>query len=216
MLETVKKVLVVRHGQSEWNGQKRISGQLNPLLTSKGKIQAQCLAKVLRHEKLTAIHTSPLSRAVATAQPSAEVHGLSMQVWDALKEIHLGILQGRYRDHRDPEAQGLWRTWQQNKVTARIPDGESFIDLENRVVPCLEQILAQNNNGVILIVAHRSVVRVILGKLMHWQREVYLPLEIHNHTLYQIELGTEPIIKTVRFDKELDDKKGRHHATFTT
>jgi broad specificity phosphatase PhoE len=211
---TVKKVFVARHGQSEWNGQKRISGQLDPGLTAKGQAQAKGLARVLHTEKLTAIYASPLSRAVATAKPSAELHGLPIQTCAALKEIHLGVLQGRYRDHRDPEARDLWRTWQSDKVTAHIPGGESFVDLETRVEPCLEQLLGHNKAGTILIVAHRSVVRVILGKLMHWSQKDYLPLEIHNHTLYQIEPGPKPVISTVRFDKEADSEKGRPYAGF--
>jgi broad specificity phosphatase PhoE len=211
---TVKKVFVVRHGQSEWNGQKRISGQLNPALTAMGRLQAAYLAQALRDKQLTAIYASPLSRALETAKPTAEHKQLPVQTCDALKEIHLGILQGRYRDYRDPEARRLWDKWQAEKVADRVPGGESFVDLEARVMPCLETILGQNQNGTILLVTHRSVVRVILGKLMHWSREDYLPLEIHNQFLYEVAPGPEPIINTVRFDKDTENKKGRRYAGF--
>ncbi len=211
---TVRKVFVVRHGQSEGNAQKRISGQLNPSLTFKGKQQARWLAEVLRGEKLTAIYSSPLVRAVDTAKPTALQHKLNIQTRDEFKEIHLGILQGRYRDERDPEAKKLWKTWQQNKVSGKVPDGESFVDLEQRVTPCLERVLTENSEGVLLIVAHRSVVRVMLGKLMGWPRDVYLPLDIHNQFLYSVMPGQEPVLNTVRFDKVTEGEKGRHYAGF--
>jgi broad specificity phosphatase PhoE len=214
MMNTTRKIFVVRHGQSQWNGQKRVSGQLNPALTAKGKAQANALARVLRYEKLTAIYASPLSRALETAKPTATQQHLPIQTHDALKEIHLGVLQGRYRDERDPEAKQLWERWQLNKLEGKVPGGESFLDLEARVVPYLESILANNQNGIILIVSHRSVVRVILGKLMDWSREEYLPLEIGNPYLYEVVPGSKPTLNTVRFDKDTQDERGRRYVGF--
>lgn len=196
------KVFLVRHGQSEWNGQKRISGQLDPPLTPKGIQQAVALAATLRTEKLSAIYTSPLTRAVETARPTADQHQLTIQTREALQEIHLGVLEGRFRDQRDPEAQRLWADWQKDKEHYRIPGGETFLELEQRIIPCLNDIITQEATGSILIVGHRSVNRVILGALLGWPRRLTLELNLRSKYLYEITSGQGSQIKTICLDQE--------------
>ncbi len=194
----MRKIFLVRHGRSEWNGRKRISGQHDPPLSPEGVRQAQCLKALLRDERLSAIYASPLSRAVATAGPTAACHHLDITTCDALKEIHLGILQGRFRDGRDPEAQRLWAEREKEKLHYRIPGGETFLELERRVVPCLHDILEQK--GAVLIVGHRSTNRVILRELMRWSLNVALELDLRSKYLYEIVPGANPLISTIRLD----------------
>jgi broad specificity phosphatase PhoE len=146
------KIFLVRHGQSEWNGQNRVSGQLDPVLTPKGIQQAHALARVLRDEPLAAIYTSSLTRAVETARPTAELHRLPIQTRDALKEINLGVLEGRFRDERDPEAQQLWEEREEDRLHYQVPGGESYLDLERRVTACLNEIMDQEAGKTVLIV----------------------------------------------------------------
>lgn len=82
-------IFLVRHGRSEWNGCKKVTGQLNPPLSPEGIAQAQCLARILRDRRLGGIYTSTLERAIATARPTARLHNLSIHTCDGLKEIHL-------------------------------------------------------------------------------------------------------------------------------
>lgn len=194
----MRKIFLVRHGLSEWNGQKRISGQLDPPLSPMGVRQAQCLKSLLRDEQLSAVYASPLSRAVETAAPTAALHRLAVKTCEALKEIHLGILQGRFRDERDAEAQRLWAEREKEKLHYRVPGGETFLELETRVVPCLQDILRQE--GTVLIVGHRSTNRVILRKLMRWPLNVASELDLRSKYLYEIVPGESPRINTIRLD----------------
>jgi len=88
-------ILLARHGQSVCNAEKRLSGQLDIPLAPQGRCQAHLLARVLRADLLSAIYTSTLIRAVKTVRPTAMAHGLPIQQCDALKELRLGVLQGR-------------------------------------------------------------------------------------------------------------------------
>lgn len=194
----MRKIFLVRHGRSAWNGQKRVSGQSDPPLSPTGVRQAQGLKDSLRDEPLSAIYSSTLSRAVETARPTAVGHQLPVKACDALKEIHLGILQGRFRDGRDPEAQRLWGEREKEKLHYRIPGGETFLELEMRVLPCLREILEQE--GTALIVGHRSTNRVILKNLMRWPLHTTLELDLRSKYLYEIVLDRNPLINTIRLD----------------
>ena len=206
------RIFLARHGQSVWNAEKRISGQGDPPLSELGLAQAKALARVLKNETLSAIYSSPLGRTIMTAQPTAEAQGLPLQTENALKEINLGSLQGRFRDERDPEAAQLWQAWQADKEQSPH-GGESFLDLEARVMPCLETILQATEGGTVLIVGHRSTNRVLLGGLLGWSRSTYLSLGIRNRYLYDIELRPEPCISTLCLDAA---KEGRRYAGFRT
>lgn len=210
------RLYLARHGESEWNGSQRISGQGNPALSPVGVDQAAALAHVLADAPLTAIYTSTLQRTKATASPTAAAHKLPIQPLASLQEISLGVLEGRYRDGRDPAAQQLWQQWQQSKETLRIPGGETFPEFEERVLCCWQRIAEANAGGVLLVVGHRSTNRVLLGALMRWPREQYLPLPIRHKYLYEIRLnatqpGAQPSIATIRLDAE---KIGHRYAEF--
>lgn len=209
-------IYLARHGESEWNDSQRISGQGDPALSSVGVGQAAALAQVLTSASLTAIYASTLQRTIATAQPTAAAHRLPIQSLAELQEISLGVLEGRYRDERDPAAQQLWQQWQQSKETLRIPGGEAFPEFAERVLRCWQRIAQTNAGGVLLLVGHRSTNRVLLGAIMRWPREQYLALPIRNKYLYEIRLnatqpGAQPSIATIRLDAE---KIGHRYAEF--
>ena len=186
-LKNNRKIFLVRHGRSIWNGQKIISGQLDPPLSDEGLNQAQCLAEVLRGENLSEIHTSSLSRTIETARPTANFHGLSITEHDDLREINFGVLQGRFRDERDLEAKEMWAQREIDKEKFRIPNGETFSELEARIDRILPKILEKNET--ILIVGHRSANRMILRRLMNWTSETAVNLKLRSKYLYEISIA---------------------------
>lgn len=200
-----ERIFLVRHAESTLNEAKRISGQLNPGLSANGSKQAEILASVLRSTDLDAIHSSGLQRTIKTALPTAEEKGLPVQRHDALNEIHHGVLQGRFRDDRDPIARDLWLQRKADKFNFRAPMGESLIDVENRVGTWLEQTLADTDGKRILIVGHRNTNRVILGILMAWRRERWVQLNLRSQYLYEVTLGQQRQIYSICM-------KGENHA----
>jgi len=193
-------IFLARHGQSEWNCQKRVSGQLNPPLSLKGVQQSHLLAGVLRHQKISAIYTSTLDRAIETARPTATLHHLPIQTRDELKELHCGHIQGRFRDERDPEVRALWEKRKRNEQFFRLPGGETFAELANRVLPCVNNILKNNEGGTVLIVGHRNTNHVIFGSLMQWPVDRWCNFKHRSKHLYEIHVGDTPATWTICFN----------------
>jgi broad specificity phosphatase PhoE len=191
------RMYVVRHGRSVLNRNKRVSGQLDPALANEGRMQARHLERVLQNEDLTAIYTSALGRTVETARPTAESFGLEIQTRYALNEQHMGILQGRYRDRRDPEAQRLWRERKIGPPEHRILGGESFLDVQARVAACVADILRREAGGVVLIVGHRNTNRAILAVLLGWPVSYARWLPLKDKFLYEVIPGKDPGIRTI-------------------
>lgn len=180
---------IARHGQSESNHQALITGQLDVALSPKGQQQAQAVAQCLRDVPLAAIYTSALQRTVQTARPTADDQHLPMTSLRGLDEIHLGVLQGRHRDERDPEAQALWAQWQADVWNFRVPGGEGFEGFTERVVQALRRIQARHAGQQVLIVGHRATNRVLLGSLFGWPRERWAELRLRNKFFYRLRLG---------------------------
>jgi 2,3-bisphosphoglycerate-dependent phosphoglycerate mutase len=180
---------VARHGQSEWNNQSRITGQLNPGLSPKGQEQSRAIAQCLQNEDLAAIYTSVLQRTMDTALPTAHAQQLPITALPALNEINLGELQGRYRDERDPAAQAMWAQWQSDLWGYQVPGGESFDQLAQRAGQALREILQRHPGQRILIVGHRNTNRVLMGTLLGWPHARWHELRLSNKYLYRLRRG---------------------------
>jgi broad specificity phosphatase PhoE len=186
---SVTTLYIARHGQSEWNNQRRITGQLNPNLSPKGRQQSTALADCLRDENLNAIYTSQLQRTIDTALPTAMQKQLSVTSLAALNEIHFGPLQGRYRDERDPQARDLWAYLQEDLWGHQVPGAEPMEAFAHRVSQALQEILLRHQGHSILIVGHRGTNRVLLGTLFGWQRERWKELRLRNKYFYRVRPG---------------------------
>lgn len=193
-------IYLVRHGESLLNQAKRVSGRLDTPLSQDGHRHSHTLAEQLRDIRLTGIHTSTLQRTIDTARPTAEANALPIQSHAALDELHFGVLEGRFRDTRDPEAMALWDARKQDKRFFHIPEGERFIDMAERVKHALNSILAHEVGGTILIVGHRNVNRVLFGMLMQQPEEQWPHVKLKSQCLYRIIIGGSPQVTTIRLE----------------
>lgn len=135
----------LRHGETETNAAGMITGALDVRLTALGHAQAQAAARVLTHEPITAIYTSPLRRARETAEPVAQVLRLSLTIIDELSERKRGQWEGQPRDALTTDEQGSERF---ENFTARVLSG-----------------LSKVNSPLPLVVAHQGVFRVLCHTL---------------------------------------------------
>jgi broad specificity phosphatase PhoE len=205
---------LARHGQSEWNNQGRVTGQLDPGLSAKGREQSEGLALCLQSEMLDAIYSSALLRTIDTATPTATACGLPIAPIAALNEIHAGDLQGRFRDERDAQAQALWTRWKADLWGTVLPGGERFDAFALRVGAALQAILRRHEGQRVLVVGHSATNRVVLGTLLGWPRERWHELRPRNKYLYRLHLGAaEPDIATYTLS---GSKTGRCEAGLVT
>ena len=200
-----KRIFLARHGESIANQEKLLSGQLEFPLTEKGKNQAQSLCDVLKNHRLSAIYASSLNRAIETAQPTAQHHKLEIQPLDNLKEIHFGVLQGKAADELDDDNKALWYAYRADKDFI-VPGGESFNRFKNRILECLEKLLASIPDNS-LIVGHRNTNEVILTKLLGLGSVNGKSINVKNKYLYEIHLGVQPSVNTIRLGGEFHGKK---------
>ena len=160
------KLYFARHGESEANIQKVISnrGFQHPL-TDKGREQAHTLASALRDIPITHLYSSPLQRAVETAQIVGASKGLTYEITDALREYDCGALEGQGDAASWALHEQTWRDWLERGLLDSCPEGgESFHDIRARFVPFIESLIAQHagTDTHILLIGHGGTYRAML------------------------------------------------------
>jgi len=152
------QIIIVRHGQTQWNIRKIRQGHLDSELTDKGVAQARALGQRLARESFTALYSSDLGRALHTARMIAAVTGHEIVTDDRLRERHLGVFQGLSGDEikdKHPEEYRMHRTLGPQYV---IPGGESVRQQVARNVDCLDEIALKHPGEKVVVVTHGGVV----------------------------------------------------------
>ena len=155
------RIIAIRHGETAWNVDTRIQGQLDIALNAKGRWQAERLAAVLRSESIRAIYASDLARAWETAQYLGHTKGLPVIKETGLRERDFGEFEGKtFAEIEEllPEQSLRWRR--------RDPDfypagGESLVALRTRVLNATERLAAQHPGEQIALVSHGGVMDVL-------------------------------------------------------
>jgi probable phosphoglycerate mutase len=156
-MESVTRLLVLRHGQTDWNVDQRIQGQLDIPLNQHGRWQAGQLALALADEEVHAVYSSDLQRAAETAALLARVGGLTVQTDTGLRERAFGTFEGasfREIEQRWPEDAQRWRR--------REPDfapggGETLRQFYARSVQSAQRLAARHPGQTVALVAHGGV-----------------------------------------------------------
>lgn len=156
------RIFLVRHGETQWNRENRIVGHTEIGLTPDGHRQVALLARALAAEKIEAVYSSPLRRAVETANAIAEQHGLGVVTDDALKEVDAGELDGiaikevvrRYGD--------FWEAWVKGTDSLRMPGGETIGELQSRAWSVVTRVVGAHPDGTIILVSHTLTILSIL------------------------------------------------------
>lgn len=163
---TVRRALFVRHGETDYNAQRRIQGHLNVALNETGRLQAAALASYLADVPIGAIYSSDLIRAYQTAEPIAEVLGLPITTNENLREINLGVFQGLTGDElrRSPHHADAYEMWRTDDEYA--PNGgESFSQLGDRTLAAWEQIAQESQAETVLIVTHGGNIKSLIMRM---------------------------------------------------
>lgn len=184
------ELILVRHGETEWNLQGRLQGQLDSPLTERGEAQARALGLRLAGHDVARIVTSDLPRALRTARMIAgecAAH-VTPETHPGLRERHFGVLQGLRVEELSP---GDLRHYERSRDDSdyRVPTGESRTDVWERSVPVLEAIGRANPGRVVLVVTHGGVLsallRAALGVPRHAARTFRTPNCAFNHLVFE-------------------------------
>lgn len=155
------RIVAIRHGETTWNAEKRIQGQLDTPLSARGRWQAQQAGKALAQERFDAIYASDLERAFHTAQAIAEHHALDVKGHTGLRERHFGSFQGLTWGEIQERWPDASLSWQQRDRWFNPGEGESLVVFGERVVVALNAIAAAHPGQHILLAAHGGVMDVL-------------------------------------------------------
>ena len=156
-------ILLVRHGQTEWNREERFRGQADVPLNETGLAQAEATGRrVAATWQPAAVYSSPLSRSVETAEAIAGHFGLHVQVHAWLADIHYGDWQGLTPSEVKERWPHEYDNWYMHPERARIPNGESLESLQARAMRTVSELVKAHPGETIVLVGHTVINRVIL------------------------------------------------------
>lgn len=168
-------LLLIRHGENEYVKTGRMAGRLPGVhLNERGRQQAAELAEALKDVPLKAIYSSPLERAVETAEPIAQARKLELQLRPELMDTDIGAWQGR--SWRVLGRTKKWKVVQRAPSRFTFPDGESFLHAQTRVAACLDEIAASHKpKDIVALVFHADPIRLAVAHYLgmpldHFQR----------------------------------------------
>ncbi|MGV9710390.1 histidine phosphatase family protein [Gordonia sp. NPDC003424] len=169
----VRRLILLRHGQTEYNAASRMQGQLDTDLSEVGRRQAKAAAAALADRGPMLIASSDLRRARDTAEALAQLTGLTVGTDVRLRETHLGDWQGMTHTEVDTAMPGARRIWRDDASWAP-PNGESRIDVAHRSVPVVDELVAGRDDwgtgerpeAPVVLVAHGGVIAAMTAALL--------------------------------------------------
>jgi broad specificity phosphatase PhoE len=157
------QLILIRHGETLWNKEKRVQGRSDIELSVAGIEQARMLALSLKNEAIAAIYTSPLKRARQTAEIINSFHGRTIETHSALMEMDMGDFEGlSFRELMGRENEFL-KQWIADPASVRMPGGETLAELQDRSWESIRKILERGENA--LVVSHNFTIAAVLCRM---------------------------------------------------
>jgi len=169
------KIYLIRHGQTDWNKDKIFRGRADVPLNDRGRKEAQALARHLESIEADACYSSPLGRALETAEALARPHSLEINIEDGVIDVDYGRWQGLSDKQARKKFPETYERWQTRPHHTKFPGGESLAMVRRRSMASLERIRAKHPDGTVFVVAHRVVTKVAicaalgLGNAAFWR-----------------------------------------------
>jgi broad specificity phosphatase PhoE len=157
------RVILVRHGQTDWNDEDIFRGQLDVGLNRTGERQADLIGRRLKRVPLNAVYASPLSRARNTAARIARSHRKKVCIADTFTDFHFGEWQGKSRTEVQNMYPEIYREWESSPHTVEIPGGEKLSQVFQRVALGLNELLIMHRDETVLLVSHGLTNKVMLS-----------------------------------------------------
>jgi len=158
-----QRIILIRHGETEWNRLHRFQGRSDIPLNPKGNNQASALALALKNETITAIYSSPLERAIETASHIGRFHPSTPLIKEpGLVEMDLGDFEGMEGQQWALQHQDFRKAWEKHPATLTMPGGESLQEVQHRVVDTLNRISEPYGPDCTLLICSHNFVIVSL------------------------------------------------------
>lgn len=186
------QVYLVRHGETQWNAERRIQGQSDSPLTAKGEQQAWQVAERARNLGITHIIASDLGRTQQTARIIAEACGCDIILDPRLRELDMGVLEKRHVDTLTEQEEGWRRTLVNGTEDGRIPQGESMQELSVRVQAALADCLKLPQGSRPLLVSHGIALGCLVSTILGLPAYAERRLRLRNCSISRIDYQESP------------------------
>jgi probable phosphoglycerate mutase len=183
----VTTFFLIRHGANDFVGEK-IAGRMPDVhLNAKGKQQAERLAEKLSRKPIQKIFSSPLERAIETAEPLAKKLDLKIQISDAFNEIDFGDWTGLSLEQLAPFPK--WQQWNSFRSGTRIPNGELIVEVQSRMVKQIELIRREFPNGAVAIFGHGDPIKSALFYFLGLSLDSFQRIEISPASVSELAIN---------------------------
>jgi phosphoserine phosphatase len=196
---TVVRILLARHGETVFNVEGRWQGQWDSSLTERGVAQARELARALAQERIAAIYSSDLGRAMGTAAVVARAHEIEVQTDTRLREIDTGAWTGKGRAQIQAEFPGSLEQWATQPASMRLPEGETVLEAQTRALGFFQERMPAHGDHTIVVISHGAVGQAILVNAMGGSVEdLWLKERLDNCQISRLEWSPELGLKLIQ------------------
>ena len=171
-------IMLIRHGETNWNKEEIFRGQIDVPLNETGIAQAKLLAEYLKDAQIEAIYSSPLQRALKTAETIAEYHNVKVNISDELTDFNYGEWQGLSQKTVKEKYPGLHDAWMNNQLI-RVPGGESLDNVRARTHGLVKLVIAKYK-GAVALVSHRVTNKVLICALLGLNNSHFWNIKLDN------------------------------------
>lgn len=182
------ELILVRHGQTEWNREQIFRGSKDIELDKIGRKQAEALGERLSKRKIDAIYSSSLKRAMSTAEAIARLQGLAVMVGPGLVDMSFGKWEGM--SHREVMEQypKQYKLWKENPWKAKIPGASSIKDIQVQSFKAITSMAEEHPiDSTIVVVTHRVILKVMLMKMLTMGPEGFWSIKLSPCGLTTVE-----------------------------
>ena len=179
---------LIRHGQTDWNKEKRYQGCSDIALSDAGKEQAEALGQRFRRLPLDALYVSPLRRAIQTAEPISRITGIPMEIDEHFKEINLGEWEGHTIAELEEMYGDTYRAFYADPFDAQIPGEGSFHKAGDRALEGLRQLMEKHEGQRVAIVSHGGLLRIMLVLALEVDKSFYRKTWMSNTSITTLDV----------------------------
>lgn len=192
----MRKIYLIRHGQTDWNLQRRYQGRTDIDLNATGRAQARRDAIKMKKRKVNSIYASDLTRTLHFA--SIIFKGRKIVTMTGLREICFGIFEGLDHEEINSTYPDVYAKWLKKPFGIKIPQGEAPAEFKKRIMSAFGRILKKTKKGDIAVVTHGGVINVVLNELSGKKKLEWLVPELGSITTVAIDEKTGKMAKWVR------------------
>ena len=187
--EAPTRLILVRHGETDWNRESRLQGHLPTLLNARGRHEAKLLARRISEEQPNRLYSSDLPRAMETAEMIAEATGLEIMAAPELREAHFGKWEGKTYAEVQDESPGNFNAWVESDFRQAPPGGESAGELRERIIAFLAEVALQHPNETSVLVSHGGPCKYAIAHTLGISPTGIHRYAVDNASVHIIEIG---------------------------